>query len=74
VAVGFPVAIPPCAGREKILAAHITSMETIYVLEAISHAAHDITTITNQAKDIRDFIRSLTACCIYLRALFNSRR
>ena len=68
------MAIPPCAEREKTLAAHITSMETIYALEALSHAAHDITTIINQAKDIRDFIRNLTACCIYLKALFNSRR
>ena len=48
-------------------------METISALEALSNLAHDITTTIDRAKDIRDLIRNLTACCIYLRALFNSR-
>jgi hypothetical protein len=47
-------------------------METIYVLEAVSHAASTVTETIEQAKEIRDLAVHLAACRAYLKAILDS--
>ncbi|MGY3382106.1 hypothetical protein ACVWYS_004129 [Arthrobacter sp. TE12231] len=49
-------------------------METIYVLEAVSHAADIANTAVDDVKQILDLLRHLAACSTYLNAVFDSRQ